>query len=173
VFRHQRWCSPASRFVLLTRFLFLFSLAKILSQIEGSSGDRPVEILAQAKGKEPANDALPRFFAVYASKKRVGTLQKEVHRGKLIDEWKKLLAGAAEKPVLVDMAPALSAFMAVKDADELVRLFYPQCTNKWPHFLSEMPSNCGCHHLHATQALRDRQIGVNLGQRVQDISRDA
>ncbi|KAJ7929292.1 FACT complex subunit SPT16 [Mycena leptocephala] len=98
------------------------SKAKILSQIEGSSNGVPVQILAQAKGKEPANDALPRFFALYASKKRVGTLQKEVHRGKLFDEWKKLLAGASEKPELVDMAPALSAFMAVKDADELKSL---------------------------------------------------
>ncbi|KAJ6488648.1 FACT complex subunit SPT16 [Mycena vitilis] len=95
------------------------SKAKILSQIEGASTSVPVEILAQAKGKEPANDALPRFFALYASKKRAGTLTKEAHRGKLIDEWKKLLADAPEKPDLVDMGPALSAFMAVKDADEL------------------------------------------------------
>ncbi|KAF7338622.1 FACT complex subunit SPT16 [Mycena venus] len=95
------------------------SKAKILSQIEGSSGAVPVEILAQAKGKEPANDALPRFFAMYASKTRVGTLQKEVHRGKLVDEWKKLLDAAPQKPELVDMAPAFSSFMAVKDADEL------------------------------------------------------
>ncbi|KAJ6500436.1 FACT complex subunit SPT16 [Mycena sanguinolenta] len=95
------------------------SKAKILSQIEGSTCVVPVEILAQAKGKEPANDALPRFFAMYASKKRVGTLQKEVHRGKLIDEWKKLLDAAPQKPELVDIAPAFSSFMAVKDADEL------------------------------------------------------
>ncbi|KAJ7074321.1 FACT complex subunit SPT16 [Mycena amicta] len=98
------------------------SKAKILSQIQGSSGTVPVEILAQAKAKEPANDALPRFFSIYASKKRVGTLQKEVHRGKLIDEWKKLLADAKEKPELVDMGPASSAFMAVKDEDELKSL---------------------------------------------------
>ncbi|KAJ7286043.1 FACT complex subunit SPT16 [Mycena rebaudengoi] len=95
------------------------SKAKILSQIQGSSGGVPVEILAQAKGKEPPNDSLPRFFDLYASKKRVGTLQKEVHRGKLIDEWKKRIADAPSKPELVDMGPALSAFMAVKDADEL------------------------------------------------------
>ncbi|KAJ7261402.1 FACT complex subunit SPT16 [Mycena haematopus] len=84
------------------------SKAKILSQIEGSSCCVPVEILAQAKGKEPANDALPRFFAMYASKTRVGTLQKEVH--------------PPQKPELVDIAPAFSSFMAVKDADELKSL---------------------------------------------------
>ncbi|KAJ7349282.1 FACT complex subunit SPT16 N-terminal lobe domain-containing protein [Mycena albidolilacea] len=98
------------------------SKAKILSQIEGSSGSVPVEILAQAKGKEPANDALPRFFALYASKTRVGTLQKEAHRGKLIDEWKRLLDAAPQKPELVDIAPAFSSFMAVKDVDELKSL---------------------------------------------------
>ncbi|KAF7311639.1 FACT complex subunit SPT16 [Mycena kentingensis (nom. inval.)] len=95
------------------------SKAKILAQIQGAAGSIPVELIAQAKAKEAPNDAVPRFFALYASKKRVGTLTKETHRGKLIDEWKKLSDEAAEKPELVDMAPALSAFMAVKDAEEL------------------------------------------------------
>ncbi|KAJ7471883.1 FACT complex subunit Spt16, N-terminal lobe domain-containing protein [Mycena latifolia] len=86
------------------------SKAKILSQIEGSSGRSvPVEILATSRNKEPEYDALHHFFALYASKKRVGTL-KEVHRGKLIDEWKKL--HAPEKPALLEMSSALSALMS-------------------------------------------------------------
>ncbi|KAF7295261.1 FACT complex subunit SPT16 [Mycena indigotica] len=93
--------------------------AKILSQIQGSSATVPVEIIAQAKSKEPTNDAFPRFFSLYASKKRVGSLPKEAHRGKLIDEWKKALADAQEKPEVVEMSPAFSAFMAVKDEEEL------------------------------------------------------
>ncbi|KAF7322686.1 FACT complex subunit SPT16 [Mycena chlorophos] len=95
------------------------SKAKILSQIQGSSGPVPVELIAQAKNKEPANDAFPRFFALYASQKRVGSLQKEVHRGKLIDEWKKALQDASDKPEVVDMGLAFSAFMAVKDEEEM------------------------------------------------------
>ncbi|KAF8190024.1 FACT complex subunit SPT16 N-terminal lobe domain-containing protein [Mycena galopus ATCC 62051] len=97
------------------------SKAKILCQLEGSSCIVPVEILAQAKSTEPANDALPRFFAMYASKTRVGTLQ-EVHRGKLIDEWMKLFNAAPQKPKLVDMTPAFSSFMAAEGthSDELV-----------------------------------------------------
>lgn len=72
----------------------------------------------QARNKEPANDAVAQIFALYASKMRVGML-KEIHRGKLINEWKKLLAGATERPQVVDMGPALSAFMTViSDADE-------------------------------------------------------
>lgn len=54
------------------------------------------------------------------SKKRVGTLTKENHTGKLIAEWDKLVAAADAKPEMADMGPAVSAFMAVKDADELV-----------------------------------------------------
>ncbi|KAJ6507700.1 FACT complex subunit Spt16, N-terminal lobe domain-containing protein [Mycena vitilis] len=92
------------------------SKAKILSQIEGSASVVPVEILALAKGNEPASDAVPRFVALYTSKKRVGTLAGEVHRGRLIEEWKKRLSGAFERPRLVDMGTAVSAFMATEDA---------------------------------------------------------
>jgi nucleosome binding factor SPN SPT16 subunit len=55
------------------------------------------------------------------SKKRVGSLIKETHAGKLLTEWNNLLEKATVKPELVDMAPAVSAFMAVKDTEELVR----------------------------------------------------
>jgi nucleosome binding factor SPN SPT16 subunit len=49
---------------------------------------------------------------------RVGTLLKENHTGKLVGEWDKLVADG--NPEMVDMSPAVSAFMAVKDADEIV-----------------------------------------------------
>ena len=92
--------------------------AKILSQIEGSASVVPVEILALANGNEPASDAVPRFVALYTSKKRVGTLAGEVHRGRLIEEWKKRLYGAFERPRLVDMCiskgfPAASSKQAI------------------------------------------------------------
>jgi nucleosome binding factor SPN SPT16 subunit len=47
-------------------------------------------------------------------------LIKEVPSGKLISEWQALINEAPEKPELVDMAPAISALMAVKDEEELV-----------------------------------------------------
>ncbi|THH01723.1 hypothetical protein EW026_g1029 [Hermanssonia centrifuga] len=80
----------------------------------------PVEILAQAKAKEPQTDALPKFLEAYTSHQRVGSLIKEAHTGKLVDEWKKVLDEAEKKPELVDIAPSLSSFMAVKDEDEVV-----------------------------------------------------
>ncbi|KAK7440234.1 FACT complex subunit spt16 [Stygiomarasmius scandens] len=95
------------------------SKAKILSQIAGTSGVVPVEILAQAKAKDQPNDAVAKFFELYASKKCVGALSKEEHTGKLTSEWNKLVSDLKEKPELVDMGMAVSGFMAVKDDDEL------------------------------------------------------
>ncbi|RDB21018.1 FACT complex subunit SPT16 [Hypsizygus marmoreus] len=95
------------------------SKAKILAQIENESGHVPIEIFAQAKGKDAPNDALPKFGEKYTSKKRVGTLLKETHTGRLITEWDKLIAESQSKPEIVDMSPAVSGFMAVKDSEEL------------------------------------------------------
>lgn len=96
--------------------------AKILTQIKNSNPPVPLEIYAQAKAKDPPTDAVPRFFKRYVGHQRVGTLSKEAHTGKLIDEWSKLIAEAETKPELVDMSLAVSAIMAVKDEEELVRL---------------------------------------------------
>ena len=91
-----------------------------MSQIEGENGPVPVEILARAKGKEAPNDTLLEFTKRYIIHHRAGTLTKESHSGKLVDEWLKLVSDSDTKPEVADMSLALSAFMAVKDAEELV-----------------------------------------------------
>ena len=98
-------------------------LAKILSQIEKAVKGVTVEILARPKSKDVPSDALPKFLDMYKSAKKVGSLIKEAPSGKLISEWQALVNEAAEKPELVDMAPAISTLMAVKDEEELVSLF--------------------------------------------------
>ena len=80
----------------------------------------PLQILAQAKPKDPPTDALPTFASIYTKLKRVGALIKENISGRLVDDWNKAISEAEAKPELVDMAPAVSSFMAVKDDDELV-----------------------------------------------------
>ncbi|KAI0340514.1 FACT complex subunit SPT16 [Trametopsis cervina] len=95
------------------------SKAKILTQIKNASPPVPIEILAQAKAKDPPTDAVPKFLEAYTAHLRVGALLKESHTGKLVDEWNKLLSDSPKKPELVDMAPAVSSFMAPKDEDEL------------------------------------------------------
>ncbi|KAF8644153.1 hypothetical protein AX16_008680 [Volvariella volvacea WC 439] len=112
---------PSTFFLLQKDKLLILSSAskaKILSQIEGMTDPVPVEIFAQAKAKEPANDALPRFFKAYSSHKRVGALLKEQHKGKLIAEWDKLAQESSPTPEVIDVAPAVAAFMAVKDEEE-------------------------------------------------------
>lgn len=94
--------------------------AKILAQIEQAEGLVPIKTFVQAKGKDTANDTLPQFFEQYCKSKRVGTFLKEQHTGRLIADWEKLCSEASEKPELVDMSPAISAAMAVKDEEELV-----------------------------------------------------
>lgn len=95
-------------------------LAKILSQVATPKSPVPVNILVLAKGKESATNALPEFLEAYTSSERVGTLVKERHTGKMIDEWNTAVEGAASKPTVVDIASAISGFVAVKDDDELV-----------------------------------------------------
>lgn len=95
--------------------------ARILSQIE-KGGVVPVEIFIQTKGEEAPSDALVQFSKIYLAQKRVCTLLKETPPGKLLADWHNLVNKAATKPELVDMGPAISGFMAVKDSEELVRL---------------------------------------------------
>jgi len=93
-------------------------LAKILSQVATPKSPVPVNILVLAKGKEPATNALPEFLEAYTSSGRVGTLVKEKHTGKMIDEWNAAVEGATTKPTVVDIASAISGFVAVKDEEE-------------------------------------------------------
>ncbi|KAF8906014.1 FACT complex subunit-domain-containing protein [Gymnopilus junonius] len=94
-------------------------MPKILSQVENAVKGIPIEILARPKGKDVANEALPKFLALYTSAKRVGSLVKEVPSGKLVSEWQGLVNKSPSKPKLFDIAPAISTLMAIKDEEEL------------------------------------------------------
>ena len=109
-------------FNVTTSYLKQFHIAKILSQIENASETVPIQIIARPKGKDSVSDALPRFLALYTSAKTVGTLPKENPSGKLVSEWQALVAEAPTKPELVDVTPAYSSFMSIKDEDEIVRI---------------------------------------------------
>ncbi|KAI1787890.1 FACT complex subunit SPT16 [Ganoderma leucocontextum] len=95
------------------------SKAKILSQLKNADSPVPIEFFVQAKAKEPPTDALPRFFQAYTTHGRVATLTKEPHSGKLVDEWTKLVSDAEKIPAVVDVAPAVASFLAIKDEEEL------------------------------------------------------
>jgi nucleosome binding factor SPN SPT16 subunit len=96
-----------------------------LSQVATPKSPVPVNILVLAKGKEPATDALPKFLKAYTSSKHVGTLVKEKHTGKMISEWNTAVEGASTKPKVVDIATAISGFVAVKDEEEIASVLHP------------------------------------------------
>jgi nucleosome binding factor SPN SPT16 subunit len=102
-------------------WLILLS-AKVLIQIEESNQHIPVQIFSQAKPKDPPSDAFPAFVALYKNHEKVGMITKEKHSGKVVDEWNKLIKDEDVKVEVVDMSYAVSAFMAVKDEEELVSL---------------------------------------------------
>jgi len=45
---------------------------------------------------------------------------KDTASGKLVSEWQAALEGVASKPEVIDMTPAISSLLAVKDEEELV-----------------------------------------------------
>lgn len=92
-----------------------------MAQLQSAHPIVPIQILAQAKAKEPPTDALPTFVGIYSNLKRVGIIAKDNTSGKLIDDWNKAVSEAQSKPEVVDMSPAMSAILAVKDEEELVR----------------------------------------------------
>ena len=92
-----------------------------MAQIPNSNSSVPIQILTQAKAKEPPTDAMPTLVGIYSKLKRVGMILKDSASGKLIDEWNKAISEAESKPELVEISPAISALLAVKDEEELVR----------------------------------------------------
>ncbi|KAG6897840.1 hypothetical protein C0992_010328 [Termitomyces sp. T32_za158] len=123
-------------------------------QIQQSAGNIEIEILAQAKGKDASNDSLSKFVEAYASQTRVGTLTKESHTGKLVGEWETLVKGLESKPEVVDIGPAVSSFMAVKDSEEMVRriadqilAFFNSVTKKNVQAAAALTSTLLKHHV--------------------------
>ena len=82
----------------------------------------PIQILAQAKAKEPPTDALPTFASIYKNLHKIGSFTKENISGKFIDEWNKSVGELEKTPEVIDMSLAVSALLAVKDEEELVRI---------------------------------------------------
>ncbi|OCB84155.1 FACT complex subunit SPT16 [Sanghuangporus baumii] len=113
------------------------SKAKILAQLQSAHPIVPIQILAQAKAKEPPTDALPTFTGIYTNLKRVGIIAKDNTSGKLIDDWHKDVSEAQNKPETVDMSGAISAILAVKDEEEL------KCTR----IASNLTSTLMNHHI--------------------------
>ncbi|TFY82810.1 hypothetical protein EWM64_g1199 [Hericium alpestre] len=96
--------------------------AKILQQLQTHGTIVPVDILIYSKAKDSVTEGLPDIMKTFLSQHRVGLLTKESFSGKLAEEWNRALSSAESKPELVDIGPAISFFMAVKNDDELIAI---------------------------------------------------
>lgn len=145
--------------------------AKILSQLQSAGSVVPIQILAIAKGKEPPADALPTLVDIYTKLKRVGIITKDNTSGKLIDDWNEAVSEAESKPETVDMSPAVSAVLAVKDEEELVSaLILSALRVGITHSLLEMYSYCDKPHLDSYESSYCTKIRNNSRQRSRDIA---
>ncbi|CCA69595.1 probable SPT16-general chromatin factor (Subunit of the heterodimeric FACT complex) [Serendipita indica DSM 11827] len=116
-----------STFILMQKnkvtFLCSGTKAKILEPIRTSQPNIPVEILVLPKAKDAAaanaQDVMKAFVGLLSSAQRVGTLSKEEHSGKVINDYKAALSASGHTFETVDIAVALGAAMVIKDEEEL------------------------------------------------------
>lgn len=81
----------------------------------------------------------------------------------MVTEWTKAVADSPEKPELVDMAQAVSTFMAVKDEEELV---YTQHLHfQTPKLITfpECHKDCGSFDQNPITTPHRAQTGTNFG----------
>lgn len=130
-----------------------------------------VKIHAQSKNKDQPSDALPNFLQSYASYKRVGTLLKDNYTGKMVDEWNKTVDDSSEKPELVDMTPAVSTFMAVKDQEEQVIVLMAYFQNNQTQDFLECYKDSWNSYQDATSTSHCPQVGDYLGSGSEDYPR--
>ncbi|CAO3587831.1 unnamed protein product [Absidia cylindrospora] len=82
------------------------------------SGMIPVQVIRRQKSIE---NNLPLYLPVIKSLdgKRVGIIVKDRYEGRLVDEWTKALSNSRKQYEEVDITPAISACIAVKDDEEM------------------------------------------------------
>lgn len=82
----------------------------------------PVEILVRGKDAAENTKQFERCLdLIRTTGKKVGVITKDNQAGPFVTEWKNAFAEISKEVEEVDIAPALSAAMSVKDEKELVR----------------------------------------------------
>ncbi|KAG0173480.1 FACT complex subunit spt16 [Apophysomyces sp. BC1015] len=92
-----------------------------LESIKKGDKQVPVEIIRRNKNME---ENIPLYTPLLEELegKRVGTIVKDNFEGKNVDEWKQALSSSGKSFESVDIAPAISACLAVKDEEEVRKM---------------------------------------------------
>ncbi|RAL58999.1 hypothetical protein DID88_009028 [Monilinia fructigena] len=122
--------------------IYIVTTAKKAKHLEPLKGGKvPLEILVRGKDAAANEKLFTKITDVIKSSgKKIGILPKDSSSGPFVDEWKKVYSELKDVEE-VDIAPALSAALAVKDENELraMRNSSKACTALMnPYFLEEM-----------------------------------
>ncbi|KAA8569774.1 hypothetical protein EYC84_001354 [Monilinia fructicola] len=133
---------PATLFLFTVETLYIVTTAKKAKHLEPLKGGKvPLEILVRGKDAAANEKLFTKITDVIKSSgKKIGILPKDSSSGPFVDEWKKVYSELKDVEE-VDIAPALSAALAVKDENELraMRNSSKACTALMnPYFLEEM-----------------------------------
>lgn len=94
------------------------SKTKILNQLQGGSID--LEILSRPKDAAAALAVLQNYVdGITSSKVTIGNFAKDQMKGKLADDWNKVIKAKDDVITFQDVSPAISVILAPKDPQEL------------------------------------------------------
>ncbi|KAI8089405.1 FACT complex subunit-domain-containing protein [Halteromyces radiatus] len=139
----QTWLVGAPFFhtlMLLTpeKITFVCSQKKANIFDKLKNGSIPVDVIRRGKNVE---ENLPIYQPLVDSLdgNRVGVIVKDRYKGNVVDEWTKVLSNSGKSYEQVDIAPAISACIAVKDDEELrnMRTAAKVTSNIMKHYFTE------------------------------------
>ena len=112
---------PATLFLFTTEAMYIVTTKKKAAHLEGlKDGKTPVEIIVRGKDAEENAKQFERCLDIIKNAgKKVGVISKDTSTGPFVQEWKTAFADISKDVEEIDISPALSAAMAVKDENEL------------------------------------------------------
>jgi nucleosome binding factor SPN SPT16 subunit len=112
---------PATLFVITLEGMYIITTKKKAAYLEPlKDGKTPVEIFVRGKDAAENQKQFERCLEIIkGAGKKVGVITKELSGGPFVQEWKTAFGEISKDVEEVDISPALSAVMSVKDENEL------------------------------------------------------
>lgn len=112
---------PATLFVITLEGIYIITTKKKAAYLEPlKDGKTPVEIIVRGKDAAENQKQFERCLEVIkGAGKKVGVITKDMSGGPFVTEWKSAFSEISKEVEEVDISPALSAAMSVKDEHEL------------------------------------------------------
>ncbi|KAI5787115.1 FACT complex subunit-domain-containing protein [Geopyxis carbonaria] len=111
---------PATLFLITPEKFYVVTTAKKAKHLDDlRKGDIPVEFLIRGKDETQNKQQFQQIVDIIKKSGKVGVLTKDQAQGPFAKEWKAAYPGATDGLEEVDIAPALSTVMSVKDEAEL------------------------------------------------------